>query len=403
MIPLALLLLIVGSARGEEVFSAKVDAAVAAEKVPEWREACEKNDGLACGDLGALYALGRGVGRDYGKALELYEKACRAGQALRCLRSGIFLGNGRGAAASLDKAAEYFSLGCKLFDPDSCAAYYALTQGRLIALDGTTKTISAHPAADPAMLQSVATTLTLACDRGMANPCGNLAGLYEEGGAVARSLPQALHFYERACELGDGDRCARAGRYYANGQGAPGDKTKAATLFQRACELNHAINCPLAAKARKGLAIELKLDGKTPEPVVLSAQPAIRSNPEMKNPPPFSPSGIPAWALEAPLDPVPETGLPPDSVALVRACNHGDARACGNAAAPFVDENGVPKGNAELARRLYQKACSFGRAQRCADLARFYENGWGAEKSPGRVKAAKKRACTLGLKDQCGP
>lgn len=375
-------------------FAAEPDPA---EKLPQWRLACEKNDATSCGNLGALYAQGMGVPQDFAKAFELYEKACRFGQPVRCLRAGILANNGQGVAASPSRAAELFGLGCKLFDPESCIAYYSVTHGKLITPDGKTKALPEHPKAEASMLQAVATSLTLACDRGMENPCGNLGGLYEEGDALPRDLGKALHFYERACELGGGERCARAGRFYANGQGTPADKAKAETLFRRSCDLLHSLNCPLADKARKGLPIELSVAGAT----VAGAGAVKTSIPEMSHPPPFSPGGVPDWAVEPPADALPTTGLPPETAALVSSCNHGDARACGNAAAAFLDEGGKPTSHAELARRLYQKACSLGRAQRCAGLAEFYAGGWGTEKSKPREKAAYRRACELGHKESC--
>jgi TPR repeat protein len=343
-----------------------------------------------------VYAQGKGVPQDFKQAMEFYEKACRFGQPLRCLRAGIFASNGKGTGESLDRAAELFGLGCKLFDPENCIAYYAITHGKMITVEGAMKPVATHPKAEASLLQAVATSLTLACDRGMVNPCGNLGGIYEEGDAVSRDLVKALHFYERACELGEGERCARAGRFYANGQGAPApDKLKAQILFQRSCDLKHTINCPLAEKARKGLPVELTITG------LIMAAPVRESSPEMSHPPPFSPNGIPAWALETPSDPVAETGLSPETAALVRACNHGDARACGNAASAFVNDSGHPTSHANLVRRLYQKACSFGRAQRCADLATFFREGLGAAKDLERAKAADKRACELGRKINC--
>ena len=44
------------------------DPALAAAKVPEWEAACEKNSGEACGNLGALFALGKGVSQKIGRA-----------------------------------------------------------------------------------------------------------------------------------------------------------------------------------------------------------------------------------------------------------------------------------------------------------------------------------------------
>ena len=46
---------------------------------------------------------------------------------------------------------------------------------------------------------------------------------------------------------------------------------------------------------------------------------------------------------------------------------------------------------------------ALGRAIRCADLSRFYANGWGTAVSKEREAEARKRACELGDKPSCVP
>ena len=181
--------------------------------------------------------------------------------------------------------------------------------------------------------------------------------------------------------------CARAGRYYANGEGAGVDRKKAEKLFRRYCELKHELVCPLARKAEMGLPIELKLSRRMPDPKLV-------------------PGGetVPLWALSPPLAVIElKEGIEPALAELVDACNHASARACGNAAASLVDGSGKPKAHAELALRLYSKACGLGRAVRCRELSRFYAHGWGTPVSREREQAAIRRACDLGDKVSCRP
>jgi hypothetical protein len=369
----------------------RYDPALLKQKISEWQVACEKNEGEPCGNLGAVYATGMGVEKSEAKAFGFYEIACRFGQPLRCLRAGTFVVNGVGTPASMEKAAELFLKGCRLFESVSCVNYYLLAHGRRITMDGMDRPLPKDlkaPKTNGEAMQSVATTLTLACDKGVAFACGNLGGLYEVGDALARDLSLALKRFEQACDLGEADRCDRAGRYHANGIAGPADRQRAAKYFERYCELTNKIGCALSRKAKSGLPLDLKL----PTAQALLAQkvdPALA----VKTMAPSAAFGE---------NPIPLNGVPAEILDFVKACNSGDARACGNAGSTLLDESGKPKSQPELARALFEKACYLGRPQRCLELAKFYGNGWGGERSSEREKLALKRACELGDKASCG-
>jgi TPR repeat protein len=361
------------------------------------------------------------------KAYELYERACRFGQGIRCLRAGVMVLNGRGAAQSVPKAAELFQLGCRFLEPDSCVNYYAVTHGKMIDWAGNTVPMPGGmlPAkADPGTLHGVVSVLTIACTKGIAKACGNLAGIIEEGDATPRDLAKALEYYTKACDLGEAERCARAGRYVANNVPEPSVmKEKAAKLFDRYCELKKLATCPLAHKARTGIKIELTL-AEAPAQPAHSAPPeaVVGSNPlpsdapsgESSQPPvaPLAleprkmadaPKNTPPWARYPVDQAVLNEALSAEQQIMVKKCNQGDGRACGNAAAALVDDSGKPKLWPETARQLFERACALGRAQRCADLARMHAHGWGTEKSPEREKAAIAEACRKGHKPSCVP
>lgn len=390
-------------------------------KLPEWQKACDQNDGFSCGNIGAAYALGKGLPKNNAKALEYYEKACRFGQGLRCLRAGIFLLNGLGANQSVERAAEMFRLGCGLLDPDNCVNYYAVTHGKMITITGDTVEMPEslqNAQADSVTLRNVMSVLTLSCTKGVAKSCGNVGGLYEDGGVEPRDLTKALEYYAKACELGDPDRCARAGRFAANNiGGASPIKDKAAKFFERYCELKKMETCPLAHRARNGLSIEITLKEVKQVPV-MAAPPSPNLPPVVPAPPALpksadplvtdrkmadAPKNTPPWARYPTNLTVQTEGMTDEVVEMVKSCNRGNARACGNAGAALVDDAGKPKMWPEATRQLFERACGLGRAQRCVDLSRFHANGWGTEKSPEREKAAIAEACRLGHKPSCIP
>lgn len=401
--------------------------------LPEWRTACEEhNDGLSCGNLGALYALGKVVEQSDAKAYEYYERACRFGQGARCLRAGVMVLNGKGAGQSVEKAGELFASGCRFLEPDACVNYYAVSHGKTIQWTGETVEMPAglKPIqGDPAALTNVVSVLTIACTKSIGKACGNLGGIFEEGDATPRDLARALEFYQKACELGEAERCARAGRFVANGVPVVSpSKEKAAKLFDKFCELKKLTTCPLAHQARQGHPIELTLASAPAQPA--HSRPASPFPPMSK--PAASTEGMDAYErkhekakalieasnerlrAEAPKNTPPyaryptdraidASALAPDLQAMVAQCNQGNGRSCGNAAAALVDDSGKPKLWPEIARQLLERACFLGRAQRCVDLASFHRHGWGTEKSPERESAAIKEACRLGHKSSCNP
>ena len=48
------------------------------------KKACDSGNMLGCSNLGSMYADGKGVEKDLGKAAELFKKACNGGEMLAC-------------------------------------------------------------------------------------------------------------------------------------------------------------------------------------------------------------------------------------------------------------------------------------------------------------------------------
>lgn len=59
-------------------------------------------------NLGAMYATGRGVERDYEKAVELYQQAAEQGLPQAQYSLGIMFENGKGVGKDLTRAEELF-------------------------------------------------------------------------------------------------------------------------------------------------------------------------------------------------------------------------------------------------------------------------------------------------------
>ena len=60
------------------------------------KKACDGGDMLGCSNLGSRYAIGNGVEKDLGKAVELFKKACDGGNMRGCTNLGSMYANGNG-------------------------------------------------------------------------------------------------------------------------------------------------------------------------------------------------------------------------------------------------------------------------------------------------------------------
>ena len=53
------------------------------------KKACDSGDMLGCSNLGSRYAIGNGVEKYFGKAVQLFKKACDGGDMDGCRNLGV--------------------------------------------------------------------------------------------------------------------------------------------------------------------------------------------------------------------------------------------------------------------------------------------------------------------------
>lgn len=142
-------------------------------KATQFYQDCLNEDGIACGNLGALYASGElsNSQPNYERGFFYHNKACRLGAANRCLRAATFAFKGQGTDPSKDKALELLTHGCDIKDGESC------NNLALIKIDaqflGPTL-IKTRPANVP---EYVMYLFERACDYGSKHGCKNVATL----------------------------------------------------------------------------------------------------------------------------------------------------------------------------------------------------------------------------------
>jgi TPR repeat protein len=157
-------------------------------------------DALAQYRLGALYAMGKGVERDYARAEPLLRASAEAGLAEAQFDLGVLLENGLGVTADPAGAAGWYRKAAAQGNAEAALNLgYAAAKGLGVRKD----------------LAEAARWFHRAAELGAADGQYNLAYLYEHGAGVTKSLANAYLWYSIAAAQGDNgagnaaDRLAR--------------------------------------------------------------------------------------------------------------------------------------------------------------------------------------------------
>ena len=156
-------------------------------------------------NLGWLYEMGDGVPIDLRKAAKLYQKAADQGNARAQVNLGWLYENGWGVPKDLGKARELYQ---KAADQGNQSAI-----GKLNNLSTPTE-----PKQGDAATQF------------------SLALQYENGEGVPKDLGKAAELYQKAADQGNAAAQNNLGALYENGEGVPKDLRKAAELYQKAAK-----------------------------------------------------------------------------------------------------------------------------------------------------------------------
>lgn len=95
---------------------------VQAEGPDVFRRSCERGDGESCFILASLHYAGRGVPKDYSRAVALFRESCESGWRRGCGGLAECYRAGQGTAADPARAIEYFEKACRGGIAASCFA-----------------------------------------------------------------------------------------------------------------------------------------------------------------------------------------------------------------------------------------------------------------------------------------
>lgn len=289
--------------------------------------ACEeKAYGPGCTYLGDMYAVGVGVAEDQTKAEEYYKEACSAKDIWGCHRLADLYGE------------------TKTHSAERLGLYTQSCQNGYVMGCIAQATVMQEKASTQAQWKFIAEQLEIACRYGQMDKCANLAGLYETGKGVRRSLPTANALYKSTCLAKIPTSCHALGQLHLE----MNEYKEAAKTFFDACEGGYAPSC-----TRYGA---LALTGKGVE----------------KNA---------SFALRF----------------MNRGCDAGDQEGCLVLAESYLKGEGIER-NLDKAKQLAQQTCDSGYGRGCYAMAMITETEkiWGSEGNSSASMTLYDKACSLG-------
>lgn len=126
------------------------------DEILDLQDRCQNGDLKKCLTLGVRYQEGKGVKRNYSKALEAYAVACDSGERIGCFNIGIMYQLGLGVARNYNEAFQNY---------------------------------------------------VVACESEYARACFNVAVYHLEGVSVPKNKEKSLEFFKKSCDLGYSRGC----------------------------------------------------------------------------------------------------------------------------------------------------------------------------------------------------
>jgi TPR repeat protein len=219
------------------------------------KDVIEKVQASALNRMGELYERGLGVGIDYGRSFDLYQKSAILGNPYGQANFANSLFFGVGTERNLTEALIWAKNGAEGDVPMAINQVgWQLLNGMGVHVDATeARRQYAHSAAlgdptgefqlgwmyahvDPIDYQLAMQWYKKASDQKSERAESNIGYLYENGLGVARDYTQAASWYQVAATAGFPRAAFHLGSLYDLGHGVPHDAAKARELMQKAAD-----------------------------------------------------------------------------------------------------------------------------------------------------------------------
>ena len=189
------------AAGGDEACRVRAVGLMASKQAGDWPSAvrlfeqgCSAKRAWGCLGLSEAFSVGRGTTKDMGRAASYARTGCTEAQGDRlrvCALHGAYLS--AGDAASVDKGEQFLSAACKRGDADACnhlgdLGYQKRAGSRVTPLEAVYY-------------------YRRACDLGLAQGCGSLAGSYVTGWTVKQDVGVGYLLMKKGCTMGGQSQC----------------------------------------------------------------------------------------------------------------------------------------------------------------------------------------------------
>lgn len=242
------------------------------------------------------------------------------------------------------------------------------------------------------------------CDRGLGDACNALAERHFAGaGGLEQSEVEGLHWFEKACGHGHVSACVTVGNLHRNGLAKlPKDEAKASGYYEKAlasgakaCDEGDAPACAVLAMQREHGIDGLMIDKAKAGDLFGKTRKAASAACEKKE-------GLACNILGFLSDG--GRGVPVDKPRALaefqRACSLGNGDGCANVGR--YHEHALAGLNKSVSQALewYGKACDLGLAEGCHQAAALYDEK-GPSQDPKRAVALYRRGCDRGSAPAC--
>ncbi|KAF9919782.1 hypothetical protein FBU30_010541 [Linnemannia zychae] len=204
---------------------AKLNLEICIRKAREALSATQGN-AKAQNSISDLYRFGRGVQKDYSKAMIWYKKAADQGHAIAQSNIGYLYQHGLGVQQDYSLATTWYK--------KAAEQGYAFAQNNIGCLYDNGHGVQRDYSLAMAWHEKAA-------EQGHAIAQNNIGGLYQYGHGVQQDYSLAMIWYKKAAAYGDSFAQNNIGNLYRHGQGVLQDYTLAMTWYKKAADHGHAI------------------------------------------------------------------------------------------------------------------------------------------------------------------
>jgi TPR repeat protein len=216
---------------------------------------CVSGDVPVCVQLGDMYANGRGVPRDLGRAARAYDRACSGGAVDVCNTLGEIVEQTGAIEGGITKAEQLYVKACEGGSSRGCLNLGLVAAGR----DDLVRAFALYEKS---------------CNGGWAPGCHHVAASYEQGEGVTKDVVKALAVYTQACDNEHIESCTVAAGLYLAGEVVSKNVEAALRLYGKSlqiytasCKAGNEADCAEADKLRTRVTLLAVAQQQNPTPL----------------------------------------------------------------------------------------------------------------------------------------